>query len=443
MATLSDVFNSAYNSLPDMPASMAGARGFVNSLTLGASRPIGAGMMLALDQLIGEGKLTLQEALQLITEQQERDQKEHSGAALVGNLAGAVLPAIATGGGSVGLQAAKLGSQGLTQGLMNSELFSGKDNIDYGNVATDTALGGGLGTLFGAAGAGASKYAQSVIRKASERNIRQLTEREMLKGQQAVVQQTPRPVVSQLSDDLPMGAVKGSNWAKQKPATVQAKPKVVDDSGEIVRDRLTPREMTELGKQVHIEVAGNTPAQNAALVAENMAQKPELPSRILQTGSNFVTSAAAPFAKGAVLGSVGNLFLGENLRQDPLSAALGGGALYVAGKKLNASQAIGNQLRSSFADRLAANPNATMAITETVAPLLMYPTVDAAGKLRVKKTALEADQAHRKVLATLPQNPWDADPYDKESAVLETPPASVAIPQASGRLKGLPPNPWD
>lgn len=142
MPTLNDLVDSG----------LAGVRGFGTGASMGVVKYPAAGLMLALDRLVGEGRLSPGEALQLINEQQQADRTEHPYASYGGEIAGSIaMPGAA--GARAATNIAKMttsravpilstGVIGAGQGAIAG--FNERQNLD------DAAVGAGVGGVFGA-----------------------------------------------------------------------------------------------------------------------------------------------------------------------------------------------------------------------------------------------------------------------------------------------------
>ncbi len=162
MATLSELMSGI------LPA----VRGVGQGAMLGLQRyPAAAGMTL-LDRLVGEGKLTYEEALALIREQDVQDVENYPKARIGGEIVGSVANALGTGGAGLARTVGRTALQGGVQGFTQ--------NAGFDNTLRDVGQGAAIGGAFGLAGGGLelakTKGAKELIQRYSTQKAEQAIE---------------------------------------------------------------------------------------------------------------------------------------------------------------------------------------------------------------------------------------------------------------------------
>lgn len=168
-------------SLGEGSAASAGARGFTNALSFGMLDEANAGIYALFDALTGQGgKPGKGYDARLAAERgmQEKLADEHQVANLVGEVGGAVLPSLMTGGGAaaptlmsaVGRSAATGAAQAGAQGFGEGEGGFGER---MKNAADSAIWGGAFGTVLGAGGHAVST---TMARRTANKTMKAMTE---------------------------------------------------------------------------------------------------------------------------------------------------------------------------------------------------------------------------------------------------------------------------
>jgi hypothetical protein len=167
-------------SLGEGSAAGAGARGFTNSLSFGMLDEANAGIYSLFDALMGKGKDEgggYENRLAAERKMQGELQEEHPVASVAGEVGGAVLPSLMTGGGAaaptlmsaVGRSAATGAAQAGAQGFGEGEGGFGER---MKNAADSAIWGGAFGSVLGAGGHAVSKAAAN---RAANKTMKAIT----------------------------------------------------------------------------------------------------------------------------------------------------------------------------------------------------------------------------------------------------------------------------
>lgn len=144
-------------------------RGVGTGASMGLHKYPAAGIMKALDYLMGEGKMTYAEALEAINAQQQEDRDENPVASYGGQIVGSLSPAGAARSAGIGIAKAVPNTIG---GLMKSVAGAGAVGAGQGAISgfnenqdlTEAGLGAGLGAILGGAGQAISGLGSKVLR---------------------------------------------------------------------------------------------------------------------------------------------------------------------------------------------------------------------------------------------------------------------------------------
>ena len=286
MPSLSDIFDSA----------LAGYRGVTQGVTGGLARYPAAVAMMGMDKVMGRGKMTYDEALQAIREQDAQDRAEHPYARIGGEVAGGLGQAIATGGGGMLAQVGKSAGLGAVNG------FTANGGTD--NALMDTATGAGLGALFGAGGAklaaaqvnaaraGYLAKQQATIDKAAEAQLRL---------QQGLAGGSPSPT--------PLGQLLAERGVDvTKPAEVQA---AISSIAQSTTGTKVPRSAFKEARTI-IEGQKST-AKNAAMQALPGQEVMDTAKGPLRYSLKGALSDAGDAAMSSVPGIAGGALAGAGL----------------------------------------------------------------------------------------------------------------------------------
>lgn len=202
MASLGDLMNSIRDAGTSMTGEDIGpaVRGVGRGASYGLYKYPASMIMLALDKLVGEGKMTRAEAMETLNRQQDDDRAQHPYAAYGGEIAGAFVPGgqgklvqLAAGPGAKMVSTMQRGmtvpgasgttarvaqsvARGAGQGAAGGGIAGYMEHQDTSEAVRGATLGGALGA--GAAGAQRAQAAFVTNRAATmaQKNIKQLTE---------------------------------------------------------------------------------------------------------------------------------------------------------------------------------------------------------------------------------------------------------------------------
>jgi len=299
-------------------------RGAGEGATGGLVKYPAAGLMFAMDKLVGEGKLSYDEALKLIREQRAADIEESPVLHTVGNVAGALVPlgVIARGGATLGKVIAGNAALGGAQGFSANA-------AEEGTTLQDTLVGTGLGAGVGALGAGLTAAGQAVART-----------------------EVANALYAKLLENTPWrNAVKKQLQAAGEKAT---------------SDKIKAAARTEAKRQ-----AEALPQREAAAIVQ--PPKSNLGQRAAASVARGLTGVVPSAATGAVIGGGGALISGS----DPLQGAMLGAGTAVGASKAAALGNVGKTLSHATGRLMARNPvlpnlprTLTTTATNTAVPVL-------------------------------------------------------------------------
>ncbi len=183
MPTLGELFNIVASKADKyLGETNAGAalRGVTSSITLGLDRYPAAVAMMLIDKAVGEGKLSYEEAQQLIQEQKQRDREERAVARTGGEIVGLVSPTMVAGkaaarvataatprvAGPVGRAAMTVGTPAVI-GAGQGAVSAYTENRDISDVGLGAALGGVGGAIGGTVQVVANKAVRTATKKAA------------------------------------------------------------------------------------------------------------------------------------------------------------------------------------------------------------------------------------------------------------------------------------
>lgn len=165
-----------------MDAFLPFVRGVGTGATMGLHKYPSAGIMMALDKLMGEGNLSFGEALQVINDQQANDRETNPVASYGGQVVGSLVPAgnMVRAGANIA-RMVPAGAVGMATGIGSGAVIgAGQGAIGGFNERQDlgdAAIGAGLGTVLGGAsstlGAVGNKAIRETARKVAERHYGQ------------------------------------------------------------------------------------------------------------------------------------------------------------------------------------------------------------------------------------------------------------------------------
>lgn len=275
-------------------------RGAGVGATLGLVKPASAGLMYAIDRLMGEGKLTMSEAMQLINEQQAADRAQQPIASYGGEAVGSLLPAI-TGGGAIA-NIARIGGRGLAPaatriggqaaiGAGQGGIAAYNENQDLGEAALGAAVGAPLALL----GQGGQAGVNALVRRSAQNVAR---EREQ-------------------------SAIASALQARQQIDSLLSKPRLTPSEIKLVQ-RLKKRESG------YVQSA-NTGAEAVKTLQDRAltdAQALELAGTSSQMMKDVIGNTIGPRSMGANfgaigLGALGGAGIGSMLGNPELGALLG------------------------------------------------------------------------------------------------------------------------
>lgn len=140
-------------------------RSFGVGSTAGLVKYPAAGAMIAYDQLVGEGKLTPQEALNVINLQQQEDITRYPVTSTAAEMAGSIIPAAKIA------RAAKTIPQMAVGGATLGALSGFNQQQSPQEAITGAGLGAILGTVGGATGTGLNKSLRSIIKSGKTKQL--------------------------------------------------------------------------------------------------------------------------------------------------------------------------------------------------------------------------------------------------------------------------------
>lgn len=234
---------------------LATARGGVSGMTAGFSKPLGAGAAVLIDKLVGTGKLTYEEARQIVEEQDRESRNQAPGLYTGAQLVGGLVPASRVAKVASGVKGMAAGSAalGAAQGYHDTGTLEG------------TLAGAGVGALGGAVGG----YLQKPADKLLGAGLKQVYGR----ATTAAVK-SPNLLQQSLSSELgtlPESVVK---HAKDIPALFKiAFPKAGTDKGVMELASLTEKEAASAVNKAALNLMGaGVPKKDAIQAANAMLQ---------------------------------------------------------------------------------------------------------------------------------------------------------------------------
>jgi len=285
--------------VPEVSRLLSTARGMAKGVTAGASRPVSSFLMVGLDKLVGEGKLTRQEALSILDEQEAADVAAnpvlYKGAEMAGAVGlGSRLAALRGGTTAKGMIGFGAGT-GAVSG------FSEKEQLE------DALKGAGIGATLSLLPAGASKLINDRIARMGK----EFTEKETKPIVQSVVDKVERNLPDMIKKMERKGKFTMSPEAidqlrfdmQQKMIEQYTYGNYGRTVGEMFMKNV-PSYLTPMGGVAGLglsSIGGLSGAESAAVTAAGLLAKPAL-----STAANVVArnaSVAAPQMQRAVSGT--------------------------------------------------------------------------------------------------------------------------------------------
>lgn len=305
--------------MPTLQEILSGARGVISGGSVGLSKYPAAAMMLMMDQSglteqVKRGKLTWNEALTLLEEQQARDYAENPKATIAGNLAGAGALGLLTSGAST-IPAA----MAVNAGLGGVQGYTQKEDL------TDAAIGAGVGAVAGGATkgiqTGVSKLAEKVTTQRLSAYIEKLL-REKPKGYKQMLAE----IMGETGDQKVVNAAKDFNKNVLRTMITEKKTPNSLEIGDL------PQPVLDATRQISRPVLNHIG---------------DVFDAVMRTGGGALTGYLGNEAIGATFG--------ENAKFDPASALLVGGTAGGA----RALGSAGRELGKDVLTRVALKPTTT------------------------------------------------------------------------------------